>query len=118
MESHTKKYSQFICSIRWFGNGPSVSDETVAAGTSEPLTGASSKVGGNYMAGISFRCRKLRIRHARQLGGNYMVEIVFATVLNVGHFPRCLVTWRKPPKFGVFPCSVKITRGVVLFQIS
>ena len=82
MESHTKKYSQFICSIRWFGNGPSVSDETVAAGTSEPLTGASSKVGGNYMAGISFRCCKLRIRHVWQLGGNYMAEIYFAIVLN------------------------------------
>jgi len=41
-----------------------------------------SKVGGNYMAGISFRCRKLRVRHARQLGGNYMAEIILTTVFD------------------------------------
>jgi hypothetical protein len=44
-----------------------------------------STVGGNYMAGISFLHHKLRIRHARQLGGNYIVgHLKFALQLNRG----------------------------------
>ena len=33
------------------------------------------------MAGISFRCRKLHVRHAQQLGGNYMAEIILTTIV-------------------------------------
>ena len=66
-----------------------------------------SKVGGNYMAGISFRCRKLRVRHARQLGGNYMAENYMTTVLTQFDWPTSdifhdgymtlVIVIRKPP---------------------